>query len=97
MTTLKIYIQNYLEYCRCRKHLDSKTLKAYQIDLNQYENFCSEIPKCMTKELIDDYITHLHKNYKTKTIKRKIASLKSFFRHMEYKEIIQENPFSNLV
>lgn len=96
MTTLKIYIQNYLEYCRCRKHLDSKTLKAYQIDLNQYENFCSEIPKCMTKELIDDYITHLHKNYKTKTIKRKIASLKSFFRHMEYKEIIQENPFSNL-
>lgn len=96
MITLKIYIQNYLEYCRFRKRLDHKTLKAYQIDLNQYNSFCSEIPKCMTKELIDNYITHLHKNYKTKTIKRKIASLKAFFRHMEYKDIIKENPFSNL-
>ena len=94
--TLQHYINNYLEYCRYRKRLDHKTLKAYQIDLNQYNNFCSEVPQCLTKEILDNYITYLHKNFKTKTVKRKIASLKAFFHHMEYKDIIQENPFSNL-
>ena len=96
MITLTNHIQNYLEYCRYRKRLDHKTLKAYQIDLYQYNNFCSEIPKCMSKEIIDDYITHLHKKYKPKTVKRKIASLKAFFRHLEYKDVIQENPLTNL-
>lgn len=94
--TLQHYINNYLEYCRYRKRLDHKTLKAYQIDLNQYNNFCSEVPQCLTKEILDNYITYLHKNFKTKTVKRKIASLKAFFHHMEYKDIIRENPFSNL-
>lgn len=96
MITLENYIKNYLEYCRYRKRLDHKTIKAYQIDLKQYNNFCSEIPKCLSKELIDNYITHLHKHYKSKTVKRKIASLKAFFHHMEYKEIIHDNPFANL-
>lgn len=96
MMTLQHYINNYLEYCRYRKRLDHKTLKAYQIDLNQYNNFCSEVPQCLTKEILDNYITYLHKNFKTKTVKRKIASLKAFFHHMEYKDIIQENPFLNL-
>ena len=96
MITLEDYINNYLEYCRYRKRLDPKTLKAYQIDLKQYHRFCSKLPDCLSKELIDNYITHLHKHYKSKTVKRKIASLKAFFRHMEYKEIIQENPFAKL-
>lgn len=29
------YIKEYLEYCQFRKRLDSKTMKAYQIDLKQ--------------------------------------------------------------
>lgn len=29
-------IENYLEYCRIQKRLDSKTLKAYRIDLRQF-------------------------------------------------------------
>lgn len=97
MITLENHIHNYLEYCQYRKRLDNKTLKAYQIDLYQYNRFCSEIPKCMSKQNIDNYITHLHSvNYKSKTIKRKIASLKAFFRHMQYKDIIQENPLTSL-
>ena len=45
---------------------------------------------------MDQYITNLHKQYKPKTVKRKIASLKAFFHYLEYKEILQENPFSKL-
>lgn len=96
MNTLKNYISEYIEYCEYRKRLDSKTLKAYKIDLKQFEIFCTELSDCFAKSVVDDFITNLHKQYKPKTVKRKIASLKAFFHHMEYKELLNENPFTKL-
>ncbi len=96
MNTLKNYISEYIEYCEYRKRLDSKTLKAYKIDLKQFEIFCTELSDCFAKSIVDDFITNLHKQYKPKTVKRKIASLKAFFHHMEYKELLNENPFAKL-
>ncbi|WP_310602447.1 tyrosine-type recombinase/integrase [Anaerosporobacter sp.] len=69
MNTLDNCIMEYIEYCKYRKRLDHKTLKAYKIDLEQY---------------------------KPTTVKRKIASLKSFFHYLEYKELLIENPFDKL-
>lgn len=96
MITLDRQIAEYLTYCECRKHLNAKTLKAYRIDLNQYELFCSDLTDYTSRITVDNFITELHKQYKTKTIKRKIASLKAFFRYMEYKEQLTENPFIKL-
>lgn len=96
MNTLNNYIAEYIEYCEYRKRLDSKTLKAYKIDLNQYKDFCTDLSDCFTKVIVDDFITSLHKQYKPKTVKRKIASLKAFFHHMEYRELLNENPFLKL-
>ena len=96
MKTLNEYTKEYLDYCKYRKHLDSKTLKAYKIDLDQYYSFSSEVPYCFTRESLDHFITHLHKQYKTKTIKRKISSLKAFFHYLEYRELLEKNPFSKL-
>lgn len=96
MNTLSNYIAEYIEYCEYRKRLDVKTLKAYKIDLRQYENFCHCLSDCFDKTAVDTFITSLHKKYKPKTVKRKIASLKAFFHHLEYQEILNENPFTKL-
>ncbi len=96
MNILNNYITEYIEYCEYRKRLDPKTLKAYKIDLIQFENFCIGLSDCFAKNVVDDFITYLHKQYKPKTVKRKIASLKAFFHHMEYKELLRENPFAKL-
>lgn len=96
MNNLNHYITEYLEYCEYRKRLDVKTLKAYRIDLKQYSNFSSVLPVCLSKDSLDQFITNLHKQYKPKTIKRKIASLKAFFHYLEYKELLKDNPFSKL-
>lgn len=96
MNTLRNYISEYIEYCEYRKRLDSKTLKAYKIDLKQFEIFCTDLSDCFAKNVVDDFITNLHKQYKPKTVKRKIASLKAFFHHMKYKELLKENPFTKL-
>ena len=96
MSTLNDYITEYIEYCKYRKRLDSKTLKAYKIDLKQYEDFCTDLYDFFSKRTVDGFITNLHKQYKPKTVKRKIASLKAFFHHMEYRELLNENPFAKL-
>lgn len=96
MNTLRSYISEYIEYCEYRKRLDFKTLKAYKIDLKQFENFCTDLSDYFAKSVVDDFITNLHKQYKPKTVKRKIASLKAFFHHMEYRELLNENPFAKL-
>lgn len=96
MNTLNNYIVEYLEYCECRKHLNKKTIKAYQIDLKQYRDFSSNSPEILSKNTVDLFITKLHRQYKPKTIKRKIASLKAFFHYLEYKELLEENPFAKL-
>lgn len=48
------------------------------------------------KEKIEEYITHLHKSYKQKTVKRKIASIKAFYNYLEETEIIAESPFRKI-
>lgn len=91
---LREKINGYLEYCQFRKELNWKTLKAYKIDLKQYfEYIPAEQP---TKEQIEEYITNLHKKFKQKTIKRKIASIKAFYNFLEEEEIIKENPFRKI-
>lgn len=96
MNTLDNFISEYIEYCKYRKRLDTKTLKAYKIDLKQYSDYSTDLCDCFCKNTVDNYITSLHRNYKPKTVKRKIASLKAFFHYMEYKEILNENPFAKL-
>ena len=97
MNNLHSSIQNYFEYCEFQKRLDAKTLKAYRIDLRQFSEQCgcNEITDIFP-ETLEAYIANLHHQYKPKTVKRKIATLKAFFHYLEYKELIERNPFCKL-
>ena len=98
MNDLATTIDNYLDFCRYQKRLDEKTLKAYRIDLNQFSKDipCSSINE-ITSETLEKFIVSLHQNYKPKTVKRKIASLKALFHYLEYRDIIEINPFNKIV
>lgn len=97
MENLQTLTENYLEYSRTQKCLDEKTLKAYRIDLRQFseEPSLEKITEITTNDL-EDYIVRLHQQYKPKTVKRKIASIKAFFHYLEYKELLAINPFSKI-
>ena len=79
MIALSTQIQNYLRYCEYQKNLDSHTLKAYRIDLRQFDEFFVANNSALDKACLCGYISHLHQKYKPKSVKRKIASLKAFF------------------
>lgn len=87
-------VELYLDYCEFRKELDSKTLKAYRIDLRQFFEYVRVIEP--EKEKIEEYITRLHKDFKQKTVKRKLASIKAFYNYLEEEEILEKNPFKKI-
>lgn len=97
MSSLLISINDYLNYCRSQKRLDEKTLKAYRIDLTQfYEKFPDAEITDITPTVLENFIAELHQNYKPKTVKRKIASLKAIFHYWEYREVLDRNPFNKI-
>ncbi len=98
MTEIKNNINNYLDYCKSQKRLDEKTLKAYRIDLNQFSDkiIISSISEINISTL-EYHISFLNNIYKPKTVKRKLASIKAFFLYLEYKDIIQYNPFNKMI
>lgn len=96
MITLKTLTEKYLKYCAVQKKLNFKTIKAYKIDLNQFISIVPSKYLPISKDSLLSYITHIHTLYQPKTIKRKIASVKAFFRYLEYEEFIESNPFNKI-
>ncbi len=92
--TLSTEVMVYLEYCRFRKELDEKTLKAYRIDLRQYIEACGDA--AADRKRMERYVTELHKKFKQKTVKRKIASIKAFYNYLEEMDLIAETPFRKI-
>lgn len=97
MNNLQLHIVNYLSHCEHQKRLDSKTLKAYRIDLGQFSKSTGITdPIDASSNILEIYISTLHEKYKPKTVKRKIASLKAFFHYLEYREVVILNPFNKI-
>lgn len=92
MATLEDILEEYLEYCAFEKNLDKKTLKAYRIDLKQFILFISAKTLPVSTENIAQYIEKINEEYQPATVRRKIVSVKAFFRYLEQKELIEISP-----
>lgn len=92
MRTIQEEADDYLFYCTNQRRLDEKTVRAYENDLMQFQEYLLETGDDVTKNILNSYIICMHGKYKPKTVKRKIASLKAFFAFLEREEIVNENP-----
>ena len=90
------HLESYICYCKYQKNLNNKTLKAYRIDLMQFFSWFFPYDACVSSTHIELYIEHLAKTYKTSTVKRKIAAIKSFYQYLIYKEYLEHSPFVKL-
>lgn len=96
MNKLNTEIEKYLSVCQNSKGLSELSLKAYRIDFEQFERYFVG-RDYLSKDEITAYIEHLHKRYKPKSAKRKIACIKAFYRYMEMEDIIEYNPFHKII
>lgn len=95
MLDINEQIKTYLDVCEKQRKLDHKTIKAYKIDLHQFYLFFSESGHAFDKHCIAKYLAKLHDEYKAKTVKRKIASLKAFCNFLKSQEILIQSPFDS--
>lgn len=95
MENLSYEIKKYLFVCRDLKGLSPLTIKAYTIDMRQFADF-AQSKVWLSKETVVNYIDLLHKKYKPKSAKRKIACLKAFYHYLEMENIIDINPFHKI-
>ena len=89
-------ISAYLHICRYQRKLDEKTIKAYRIDLTQFETFLLAGQYELSKDSISAYVMEMNQHFKPRSVKRKIASIKAFIRYLEDEEMIENNPFNKL-
>jgi integrase/recombinase XerD len=89
-------VAEYLDVCEYQKKLDQKTLKAYRIDLRQFKDFFACQGGGISKRELSQYIIHLHQGYKPKSVKRKVAAVRAYFKFLEYEEYLPVNPFAKL-
>ena len=94
------YIKQFLQYVSQELNYSSHTVCAYRIDLNLFNEFIHNYDSSISDDLrkIDqNTIRHfLGREYeegkKPKTVSRRLASIKSFFKYLLKAEIIKVNP-----
>jgi integrase/recombinase XerD len=99
--TLQEAVSQFLFHCRYEKNLSPKTLKAYSIDLRQFREYLDGEMKItglgeVDKTALRTYIKSLFGPLKEKSVKRKVASLKSMFHFLEREDAIAVNPFRKM-
>lgn len=92
--------KQFISHCKHVKNLSKHSIKAYQIDLNEFQQFANpktQLAKC-ERNLLRRYVQYLFEEraLKESSVKRRIASLKCMFNWFEQEEAIEKNPFRTL-
>ena len=90
--------KEFIQYLELEKRYSKHTLIAYKKDLEQFINFLSETnsgltAKDITFQSIRSWIASLNKLGTTeRSINRKISTLKSYFKFLKQRKLIENNP-----
>ena len=98
--TMPDYISQFIEYLSSVRNYSPETIRAYHTDLVQFSAFLkSQFPSVdfagITNLVIRSYLVFFkEKNYQKTSLARKVATLKSFFKFLAQKRIIENNPIT---
>jgi integrase/recombinase XerC len=98
-------IKKFLIYLETEKNLSNNTIEAYETDLIQFHNFLVSVFENknysiadVDRRIIRDYLGNLLLNsFKKKSISRKIAAIRSFFKYLTKKKYLPKNPAMNII
>ncbi len=98
------YLTDFLHYLEKERSYSPHTVKAYEIDLIQFKRFLSDYGDCafsnmlaIDRQAIKHFVGYLsEKGLSPKSIARKIASVKSFYRYLLKTDQIESNPAAGL-
>ena len=89
-------ITNFIEYLKVIKKHSDNTIKSYHEDILEFYNFNNKKLN-INKEIVTNYLTKLYEEKKAKTsIGRKLSSLRTFYKYLYNKNIIDVNYFESI-
>ncbi len=96
---MKQYIQAFIDYLRLEKGASENTVKAYGRDLKSFRLFLAGLygeraAFCVGDIRLNDirlFVAELYRKNSKATIARKLASIRSFFRYMHKKGVLESN------
>lgn len=93
-----IHFDRFMEFIRLEKNYSGNTLKSYREDLSGFYSFLDSKSVVLADyQDLRQYLSGLKiKSYSLKSIARKIASLRSFFKFLYKEGYIKSNPARNL-
>ena len=95
-------IRNFLTYISTEKRYSVHTIEAYKNDLNHFMSFIVEnhpntsTEKINARQIREWLILLLENDYSAKTVNRKVATLKSWYKYLLREEIVTSNPTESL-
>jgi len=96
------YQESFIDYMKYEKRCSSHTVVAYKNDLDQFVQFCTEVVgefdvKKVDAKLVRNWIVQLmEKELSARSVNRKITTIKSFFKYLMKKQIVENNPATYL-
>ncbi len=95
------FLSEYLEFISVEKGLSDNTISAYRSDLLLFIDYCVKSgihePDSVSRNLLNSYVLSLRQdNMNPRTVVRKIASLRGFFKWLYGNEFIKNNPATYL-
>lgn len=90
--------QRFIEFCRYEKNLSPRSIKAYQCDIKDFLFYLGNDSLLKVNIIIlRAYIHELHeRSLRSTTIRRRIATLKVFFKYIEDEKYIDKTPTQSL-
>ncbi len=92
--------ESYLSYLRVEKGLSPNTVAAYRLDVGQFLQFLSQrgspAPPQVDKDLLVDFLQTLYARVSARSVRRKIVSLRSFFRFLQLDGFTEHDPTETL-
>lgn len=98
-----MYIKDFFKYIENEKRYSSHTLLSYKTDLNQFVAFCKNNIKDFNLLTVDNKIIRrwiiflLERRISSRTVNRKITTLKSFYKFLYQRQLIDTLPTQKVV
>lgn len=93
---MKNHIKKYLEHLKNERGLSANTISVYERDLKEFAKFAKN-SKSITRNHIRGFLVSLsEKNNQPVTKRRKITSLKNYFRFLINENLLKDDPTQNM-
>ena len=90
-------LENFIKYKLDSKSLKKETLDLYYGDIKDFENFIRKDLLDIKKEEILKYIEFLKENYQQNSIIRKVSTIKTFYKYLLEKRLLDDNPSDGII